>query len=320
MDKRKDLIEYFEKVKNLEAAIYTHNTLQPVYLEKLKKQQPMTPGVPFIKSESSIEKPKIPEKPNLTGDIIMGLIFLVLGTVLSIMTLFLFKEIQEDPTLGFVAIMCLICICFSFYGVVNFFGRAMRLKSEYPKAVEAYREACRVYDTQIKSVKLGNEKRQKDYLLEKEVYAKKYEEFNSKKQLIVNEFNTISNELNTALSNLYDENIIFPKYRNLIAVSTIFEYLSSGRCSELEGPNGAYNLYEMELRQNIIISQLSSITRNLEQIKNNQYILYQEINNSNKIISDMLMNIGNELSISNYYAQMNTIALTSPRVSYGVII
>ena len=49
--------------------------------------------------------------------------------------------------------------------------------------------------------------------------------------------------LEKALAELYDENIIFPKYRELVAVSAINEYLLSGRCETLEGENSAYNLY-----------------------------------------------------------------------------
>lgn len=74
---------------------------------------------------------------------------------------------------------------------------------------------------------------------------------------------------------LYDMDIIFPKYRNLPCVATMLEYLQSGRCSELEGPAGAYNLYESELRANLIISRLDNIAAVLEKIKNTQYNLYQ---------------------------------------------
>ena len=73
---------------------------------------------------------------------------------------------------------------------------------------------------------------------------------------------------------LYSLNIVFGKYRDFVALSSIYEYLISGRCSSLEGPNGAYNLYESEIRANQIISQLSDILKSLEQIKKNQYMVY----------------------------------------------
>ena len=55
------------------------------------------------------------------------------------------------------------------------------------------------------------------------------------------------------LRKLYSKDIVHQKYRNFIAISQIYEYFDTGRCTELEGPNGAYNLFESELRQNIII-------------------------------------------------------------------
>lgn len=76
---------------------------------------------------------------------------------------------------------------------------------------------------------------------------------------------------------LYSVNVVFPKYRNLIALSSFYEYLMSGRCASLEGANGAYNLYESEIRSNQVISQLGKVLGSLEQIKANQYMAYTQL-------------------------------------------
>lgn len=89
------------------------------------------------------------------------------------------------------------------------------------------------------------------------------------------------------LKRVYSADIIFPKYRNMVAVTTMYEYFVSGRCSELKGHEGAYNIYESELRQNIIISSLNNIMQRLEQIKQNQYLLYEAIRQTQSMISDM---------------------------------
>lgn len=86
---------------------------------------------------------------------------------------------------------------------------------------------------------------------------------------------------NEALNQLYSLNIIFPKYRNFIAISQIYEYFMSGRCTELEGHEGAYNIFENEVRQNIIIMQLNEALNQLEQIKQNQYMIYQALQEAN---------------------------------------
>ena len=62
----------------------------------------------------------------------------------------------------------------------------------------------------------------------------------------------------------------------------MYEYLDSGRCDSLEGSEGAYNLFEAELRTNEIIVQLKTIVESLESVKANQFILYKEMKKVNK--------------------------------------
>ena len=83
-------------------------------------------------------------------------------------------------------------------------------------------------------------------------------------------------------------------HKNFVAISSFYEYFASGRCSTL---GEAYNKYEEELRLNLIITELDIIITKLEQIKNNQFMLYDAINKSNdtnkKILSTM-KSIGNQ--------------------------
>ena len=98
--------------------------------------------------------------------------------------------------------------------------------------------------------------------------------------LINNEIETAKTTLTALLkgqNRLYSYNIVFGKYRNFVALSSFYEYLLSGRCTSLEGPNGAYNLYESEIRANQIIAQLSEVVKSLEEIKNNQYMAYSQL-------------------------------------------
>lgn len=80
-----------------------------------------------------------------------------------------------------------------------------------------------------------------------------------------------------SLNQLYSLDIIFPKYRNFVAIAQIYEYYMSGRCTELEGHEGAYNIFESELRQNVIIAQLNDVLANLEEIRRTQYMIYDAI-------------------------------------------
>lgn len=116
------------------------------------------------------------------------------------------------------------------------------------------------------------------------------------------------NETVSVLKKLYSIDIIYPKYQNLIAIGMFCEYFDSGRCSSLEGHEGAYNIYESELRQNIIIAKLDEIILKLDTVQQNQYFLYQAIQNSNqtiRMISNELLSkidsIEQNQSLSTYY-------------------
>lgn len=103
--------------------------------------------------------------------------------------------------------------------------------------------------------------------------------------------NSIAQTLHT-LDIYYQMNIIAPKYQhNLIAISSFHEYLTLERTHSLTfnpGDSGAYNIYENELRLNVIIGKLDDIIDRLDQIKSKQYSLYQAIQSSNRTSNQIL--------------------------------
>lgn len=99
-------------------------------------------------------------------------------------------------------------------------------------------------------------------------------------------------ESNIRLQGIYAKNIVFPKYRNFAMVSSLYEYICAGRCTELEGHEGAYNILETEIRLDRIISQMDRVVTNLEQIKHNQFVLYSAVQESNQRISQITKSIG----------------------------
>ncbi len=118
-----------------------------------------------------------------------------------------------------------------------------------------------------------------------------------------------------SLNAYYDAGIIYPKYRGIVPITTIYEYIASGRCTALEGHEGAYNLYESELRMNLIIGKLDDISSKLDQIADNQRLLVQEIRESNQKIDRLsqsvysslnkLDEIENNTELSAYYDRIN---------------
>lgn len=136
--------------------------------------------------------------------------------------------------------------------------------------------------------RVSNEKKQIDQLQDQEI-------------AISSQISQTSN----MLSSLYSLDVVYPKYRNLVAIVTIHEYLQSGRCSELTGHEGAYNLYESESRQNRIISDLDRALSLLEQIRDSQTELYDAIQESNNI-ADRIYDQNESLLISNSAIEKNT--------------
>lgn len=125
------------------------------------------------------------------------------------------------------------------------------------------------------------------------------------------------NQTYELLNKLYNvgDIYIYPKYRNIIAMAQILEYYESGRRDCLEGVNGAYDLFEAELRQNIIINSLSQIENTLDAIRQNQGVLYNELQRSNNLLISMKQDINqltdniDEMKINSYVTSYNTMAI-----------
>lgn len=101
------------------------------------------------------------------------------------------------------------------------------------------------------------------------------------------EAETIFKKLLYARYELFEYDVVFSKYRNVVALCSFYEYLISGRCNTLEGHEGAYNIYENERRQDLIISKLSDVLVSLDQIKDNQMTLYSQMKKANRNLSKM---------------------------------
>lgn len=100
------------------------------------------------------------------------------------------------------------------------------------------------------------------------------------------------------IERLYNIDVIDSKYHNFSAIYKIYDYISTGRCYELTGPFGAYNLYEHELKEEQKIQYLSylpTISAQLLHIQQNQLFLSEQIRGAKSLITD----IYNESVITN---------------------
>lgn len=118
------------------------------------------------------------------------------------------------------------------------------------------------------------------------------------------------------LNQYYDMGYIYNKYRGMVPICSICEYFESGRCFTFEGPHGAYNLYEEEVRSNLIIDKLDKVIERLDRLNDGQQMLARLIRESNdKIdrlscaIDDMglsMMNIERNTALSTYYDRITS--------------
>jgi hypothetical protein len=131
-----------------------------------------------------------------------------------------------------------------------------------------------------------------------------------------------------ARNKLYAFDIVFGKYRNAVALSSFYEYLLSGRCATLDGVNGAYNIYENEIRMNSVIAQLDVVISALEDIKQTQYMMYKELQDINTSLDSLnskmscaLKSIkGIEANTTEMSAHLNHISQNSDVIAYNTAV
>jgi len=110
---------------------------------------------------------------------------------------------------------------------------------------------------------------------------------------------------------LYGKGIIFSKYRDVVSISTMYEYIMSGRCVELEGPNGTYNLLESEIRANAILTKLDTVIAKLEDIQQGQFVLFTELRKINSKLD------GVSKTMRDVLASLRGIEKTNAAIAYA---
>ncbi len=309
-----DLKAYTSRAVELESAIYTQKKLMKEHSEKIQKQRPVAP------SEDFLDKPV---KPNKSDYIVQRVSLPILSIVAVIVIILAAIVVYSSVTFDDVGIGTFLWGILGILAVGYFIGlwktkqsddkQQKQKDKEYENATTEYNKLLATYNNNLQIIHAN-------HLKEMEAFNIQDRNYSIEADVIIKKHNDVLSSLESALQALYEQNVVFPKYRNMVAITTINEYLMSGRCYELEGPNGAYNLYEMELRQNIIIGHLSSIVSSLEQIRNNQFSLYTELKKANTTVDNILnevRGVNENTRLTAYFAGVTALIEATPKVYVG---
>ena len=163
-----------------------------------------------------------------------------------------------------------------------------KILAENSKKQKNYQERLHVYEHEYAQKTNEYENAYKEYKVKVEEENKRLVREEQEKAVLNTTLQQITVRKSKgakALGKLYDMDVVYPKYRNLSMISSLYEYFASGRCSTLEGHEGAYNILEQEIRLDHIVLRLDQVIVNLEKIRQNQYMLYEVMQSVNANVS-----------------------------------
>lgn len=163
-----------------------------------------------------------------------------------------------------------------------------KILAENSKKQKNYQERLHVYEHEYAQKTNKYENAYKEYKVKVEEENKRLVREEQEKAVLNTTLQQITVRKSKgakALGKLYDMDVVYPKYRNLSMISSLYEYFASGRCSTLEGHEGAYNILEQEIRLDHIVLRLDQVIVNLEKIRQNQYMLYEAMQSVNANVS-----------------------------------
>lgn len=285
-----DLKEYLNIVVNMEKNIYLQNSLISHMQNRIKQ----------LGQIHTYQEPVIPIKKssNWFSIIVFSGVFFLIGFLIFQWGLKLCYSITEN---GLALLYGPIVLLFGVVLILGTIISTIVMLVDNLKDINSYNKAKSIYS-------IAYEEYKKNIQADKERVCKELLEQKAL-LLVLKPLQKQNVKSKQNLEKIYSKNIIFSKYRNLVMVCSLYEYICSGRCGALEGHEGAYNILEFEIRLNHIIIQLEQVIAKLDSIQNNQFILYSAIQDTNQqakqilkstnsVINDMQNNRRLELGIN----------------------
>lgn len=246
-EEKEKLLEYLKTAIAIETDITMQDQILKTCSEEIKQKTPK-----YTPLEEP-ERPRFCEYP--TKSLFFFYLFSsIFFLVIAIITIF-FSEVF------FLLIL----------GSIGFLAAAYTEYNHYLQKKESYQLQSANYNKKLQECREINQRRKQEQKERYNHWAQFQQEFRESIESVLHKTTTLRNEFYA------QGNLIYSKYHNLPALTSIYEYFITGRCDDLTGPHGAYNMYEDEVRKDTVISQLNAVIENLDQIKQNQYMLYQQV-------------------------------------------
>lgn len=162
------------------------------------------------------------------------------------------------------------------------------LKREYEDAIKSIEYAKTSEESNKKSYNYWKEEYTKYHNKQKEEVDNKVKENKREIQFLVDEYKRIKEIINQMYNLRIDGRLcLHPNYRGFVPISIIYGYFDTGRCSQLEGHEGAYNLYEDEKIKGMIIEKLDSILKQINKLNGTMLYVGKTIEECNDRLSEL---------------------------------
>ena len=215
--RKEELIQYFEDAIALETEIVTQENLVSQFEAMSEKKKPI-----LVERKVQVEKP---DTERLDDEMNVALIFIAFTTVSALFIQFLVFGMAADT--DFIPLISMVIIDGIILAI--YLPKKRELEKEYSEQMDKYNEDYNLCQEE-------NENRREEFAYNQKCWKDSCTKMRA----------TLEKPLKETKENLervYSKNIIYPKYRNLPALTSIYEYYVTGRCEELSGPYGAYNFY-----------------------------------------------------------------------------
>ncbi len=243
---KEQLITYLETVREAEHAVQAINEVLEVCDSELRC---IASPVPPLKPEAT--KVNLPKEYASSGAANVGCFFTVILFFIYCILIgwpaYDFFNVQSPFAAPFIVLISAVCAFFTVHYILQHFDQK-RYSKEYEqalaeaqyqteRAILRYEENLIAYHKALSIPTATTDKMTSLYQAQQGYLTQAQER----------------------LSHLYDQDIVYPSFRNLVAVSQICEYLKMGISDTLDGPTGAYAQYMNDVHTQMICTSIAEL-------------------------------------------------------------